>query len=123
MGRDIEEIGRILADYRKQHNYTLEQLSLKSGIGVSTLSDIERGIKFPRIATIRRLAAVYDIRFLVESNTATPPASMIEFVRSYDVDADLLGLLEDLGRRRTRPTRTVADWHELYSSLESILNE
>lgn len=42
-------------DRRKELGMTLEQLSQESGVPVSTLSDVERGIE-PKVKTAQRIA-------------------------------------------------------------------
>ncbi len=44
-----------IADLRKQHNLTLEQLAYQSGISKGGLSEIERNMKEPRAYTIIKI--------------------------------------------------------------------
>lgn len=123
MQMDLDRLGQLLAIHRKRKNYTLVQLSSETGIGVSTLSDIERGLKWPRISNIKKLSAVFGVRFVVESTPAYRSASLIDFLGSTEIDDDLIDILEDLGRKRAKPVRTVADWEQLYASLQEMLND
>ncbi len=45
-----------LRQLRLRKPWTITELAEKSGVALATISDIERGKKTPRIATIRRLA-------------------------------------------------------------------
>jgi transcriptional regulator with XRE-family HTH domain len=123
MQTDLDKLGQLLAIHRKRNNYTLEQLSAETGIGVSTLSEMERGLKWPRLGNVKKLSAVYGVSFMVESTPAYRPASLIDFLGSTEIDDDLIDILEELGRRRARPVRTVADWARLYESLREMLDE
>ena len=44
-----------IADLRKQHNLTLEQLAYQNGISKGGLSEIERNMKEPRAYTIIKI--------------------------------------------------------------------
>lgn len=47
---------------RAKHNMTIKELSVKSGVGQSTISDIETGkAKNPRMETLQKLANVFNI--------------------------------------------------------------
>ncbi len=45
-----------LRQLRLRKPWTITELAEKSGVALATISDIERGKKTPRIATIRRLS-------------------------------------------------------------------
>ncbi len=46
---------------RKQHKYTLKNLSEKTGLSVSYLSDMERGISSPSMESAEKIAKVYNL--------------------------------------------------------------
>lgn len=46
---------------RKEHALKLREVSERSGLSVSYISDLERGRQNPSIETCRKLAAVYGI--------------------------------------------------------------
>ncbi|WP_054198892.1 helix-turn-helix domain-containing protein [Clostridium baratii] len=47
---------------RAKHNMTIKELSVKSGVGQSTISDIETGkAKNPRMETLQKLANVFNV--------------------------------------------------------------
>jgi transcriptional regulator with XRE-family HTH domain len=51
----------LVKDARKQKNYTLEQLSKKSGISTTHINDIENNIKEPSFSMMVRLSYALDI--------------------------------------------------------------
>lgn len=50
-----EKIGVLLKVIRKQHKITLQELSLKSGLSVSYLSLLERGLNSPTIENLNKI--------------------------------------------------------------------
>lgn len=57
----MENIGELLKQLREDKNLTLKELAEKSGVGPSTISDIENGkAKNPRIDTLINLANALD---------------------------------------------------------------
>ena len=57
MKKNIDiNIGASLADLRKRQKMTLEELSTKSGVSKSILSQIERNISNPTVTTMTRIA-------------------------------------------------------------------
>lgn len=48
-----------LRELRKQNGWKLREVAEKTGISVSYLSEIERGIRQPSISTLFRLSIVY----------------------------------------------------------------
>ena len=62
--KDISSrIGGRIRQYRNQKGLTQETLALKSGINVSFLGDIERGIKKPSIESLEKLLDGLNITF------------------------------------------------------------
>ena len=58
----MDSIGNILSNNRKSKKMTLKELALLSGVGPSTISDIETGkAKHPRMDTLEKLAKALDI--------------------------------------------------------------
>ncbi len=53
-------IGSRLGDFRKRKKMTLDELSSKSGVSKSILSQIERNISNPTISTVMRIAEALD---------------------------------------------------------------
>ena len=54
------QLGNRLSLLRKRKNMTLDELSSKSGVSKSILSQIERDLSNPTVATISRIAAALD---------------------------------------------------------------
>ena len=68
----MSNIGEILRNNRESNNLTLKQLAEISGVGPSTISDIENGkAKHPRMDTLEKLASALQISVNVFFNTQT----------------------------------------------------
>ena len=52
-----KDIGKILAQRRKQSSLTMRDVAIRSGVSTSHLSRIEHGDRFPSASVLRRLAA------------------------------------------------------------------
>lgn len=48
----LENLGNTIAKYRNQSNLTQNQLAEMVGVSVPFLSNVERGIKYPRLETL-----------------------------------------------------------------------
>lgn len=59
--RYLAQFGKTLADIRKQRGLTQEGLAEKAGITSLSLSFIEQGRRWPRIATTVRIAKCLDV--------------------------------------------------------------
>jgi hypothetical protein len=51
----------LLKEVRKEKNYTLEQLSKKTGISTTHINDVENSIKEPSFSMMVRIAYALDI--------------------------------------------------------------
>jgi transcriptional regulator with XRE-family HTH domain len=58
-----DQIGSRIRQHRKHAGLTQEALALSSGINVSFLGDIERGIKKPSIDTLEKLLKALNVTF------------------------------------------------------------
>ncbi|ADQ06475.1 transcriptional regulator, XRE family [Caldicellulosiruptor hydrothermalis 108] len=58
-----------LKNIRKQKKITLQDLSLKTGISVKQLSKIENQKAIPSTATLQKIAAALDVKFLIVDDT------------------------------------------------------
>jgi transcriptional regulator with XRE-family HTH domain len=58
-----DQIGSRIRQYRKKVGLTQEELAFNSGINLSFLGDIERGIKKPSIETLEKLLKVLSVTF------------------------------------------------------------
>ena len=57
------QIGNRVRLYRKRKGWTQETLALNSGLNVSFLGDVERGIKKPSIESLEKLLRALEISF------------------------------------------------------------
>ena len=57
------QLGARIRQYRKKMGQTQEVLALNSGMNVSFLGDIERGIKKPSIESLEKLLKALDVTF------------------------------------------------------------
>jgi transcriptional regulator with XRE-family HTH domain len=58
-----DQIGSKIRQYRKKMGLTQEELAFNSGINMSFLGDIERGIKKPSIDTLEKLLKALGVTF------------------------------------------------------------
>lgn len=56
-----EEMGRLLKRLREEHMWSIVELSEISGVDKNAISDAERGIRRTRNATLKKLAAAYQV--------------------------------------------------------------
>jgi len=71
----MEDLGKRIRSHRLKHALTLQQLSAKANLSVSFLSEIERGLAEPSMASLRKIRRALDISLLTfreESETAKP---------------------------------------------------
>lgn len=75
----LDELGRRLAQIRKQQGYTQEELAAEAGIGVATIRRIEGG-QDSQLETwlklLRALGLAYAIDALLPENHASPMAQV-----------------------------------------------
>jgi transcriptional regulator with XRE-family HTH domain len=55
----MEKVGLTIREERRKRNLTLEQLSQKTGLSKSFLSQIERGISEPSMTSLKKIAYVF----------------------------------------------------------------
>ena len=60
MSKNQLNLGKRLSDLRKRKNMTLDELSEKSGVSKSILSQIERDLSNPTVITISRIASALE---------------------------------------------------------------
>lgn len=63
MKTKIKTNERYFTKLRKKQNLTIKELSLKTGISESTLSNIENDKVIPRLRTLLKLVKFYNITF------------------------------------------------------------
>lgn len=62
------DIGNKIRKLRKNNNFTLKELSERSGLSVSFISDIENGRRIPRLENLDKLSKALnvDISYLID---------------------------------------------------------
>jgi transcriptional regulator with XRE-family HTH domain len=77
-------IAQAMKQRRDELRLTLRDLSARSGISASAISDIERGAKSPTIATLDALAQALGLQMSALTDNVTPLASRIHVVRAAE---------------------------------------
>jgi len=58
----VSRLGKRIRELRNSHNMTIKELSEKSGVGQSTISEIETGVaKNPKSETLSKLASALNV--------------------------------------------------------------
>jgi DNA-binding transcriptional MerR regulator/mannose-6-phosphate isomerase-like protein (cupin superfamily) len=98
-------IPRQLRNLRMQHQFTLSRAAEKAGISVSFLSCIERGQANASVATLQKLAAVYDTNVLSFFGEPEPARKLVRPAdrRRLDTEPGLTIELLALGRSTMEP--------------------
>lgn len=125
------EIGGILRQLRRNAgDLTLKEVSDKTGISVSFLSDLERGKTMPSVETLDSLAKFYNVSIAtllqveeeIDKN-ATLPTSFIEFrKKNKDLDQGIVALLPLIERRSKKKFDNEEVWLEFYYAIKTLLN-
>ena len=78
MKTKIKTNGRYFTKLRKKQNLTIKEISQKTGISETTLSNIENNKVIPRLRTLLKLVKFYNITFkeLFENYQAFSPISL-----------------------------------------------
>lgn len=122
-------------ELRSLRNLTLKQLSEKTGLSVSYLSDVERGNTNPSLNTIEVIAQALEIsvqklitgvELAEELDVNTLPEGLREFIEderyAHQLNDDWISLLNQIQMRGRRP-KTKDDWLEVYLHLKRILGD
>lgn len=126
------KLGAELRHLRKKQRLTLAQVSDKTSLSVSFLSDIERGRTQPSLGTLEKLATVYQVSvndILKETDFGetpterTYPPGYEEFLEAVggEIDEEMEDLLLRAEHRARKRAEKKEDWLELYYSLRRIL--
>lgn len=57
----MDEVYKRIRDLRKKHDYTLKDLSDKTGLSVSFLSQVERGATTLAITSLKKIADAFEV--------------------------------------------------------------
>lgn len=128
------KLGERLRLIRKEHRFTLKDLSELADLSVPYLSDMERGVVNPSVETLQKVAKAYNmtvkdlfsgVEELGESTFTTYPEGFESFLKdfesSYKIDDDWKELLMKINFRGRQPS-SQREWLELYLSLSRILS-
>jgi transcriptional regulator with XRE-family HTH domain len=63
--KDAKTLGKKLLAARLEKGLTLEQLVGLSGVGIGTISELERGLRMPNTSTLMSLAGVLEVSLKV----------------------------------------------------------
>ena len=63
--KDAKILGEKLLAARLEKGLTLEQLVVLSGVGIGTISELERGLRMPNTSTLVSLAEVLEVSLKV----------------------------------------------------------
>lgn len=77
-------VAHAIKQQREQLGLTLRDLSARSGISASTISDIERGAKSPTISTLDALLQALGLPMSAFTDSPMPPVSRIHVVRATE---------------------------------------
>ena len=128
------KLGERLRLIRKEHQFTLKDLSELADLSVPYLSDMERGVVNPSVETLQKVAKAYNmtvkdlfsgVEELGESTSTTYPEGFESFLKdfgsNYKIDDDWKELLMKINFRGRQPS-SQREWLELYLSLSRILS-
>lgn len=124
------QIGEELRRLRKVRRLTLSDVSDKTGLSISFLSDIERERTKPSLDTLAKLADCYhvpvnEVIAKAEAEAVKPylPPGYQEMLEELGdrIDPTVAELLLQVEHRAQRRHETKEDWLQFYYSLKSTL--
>lgn len=123
------QLGVMLRTLRKEKGYTLADVSNRTGLSVSFLSDAERGRTKPSLDTLNKLAEFYSIAVNeilggVDLTDTSDLPGFSQFLNSFgeaEIDKDLVDLTLQVERCANDRAETPEQWREYYYSLKRIL--
>ncbi|HET59538.1 MAG TPA: XRE family transcriptional regulator [Chloroflexi bacterium] len=112
---------------RKMSHMTLKDVSLKTGLSISFLSDIERGRTKPSLETVYKLAECYGISvhgLIPEGKVKdTYPLELQETIRKHSIPQETAELMFQVRFRSDKKFDSSEDWENLYYSLRTFLKD
>lgn len=124
-------LGSTLRRLRKNEGLTLTEVSDKTTLSVSFLSDIERNKTRPSLDSLEKLADFYKVdveQFIqqMEKDTRSddkmlPPGFSDFLENTPNIDPEMQSLLLQVEHRSKRKPTNSEDWTQLYYSLKTIL--
>jgi transcriptional regulator with XRE-family HTH domain len=73
LGVRLEKIGLLIHRHRKHYRITLKEMAERTGLSISFLSEIERGVAKPSMDSLRKIARSLGISLLSFSDVDEPP--------------------------------------------------
>jgi transcriptional regulator with XRE-family HTH domain len=91
------ELGDMLRKFRLQRNLTLAELSEKSGVSISFISQVENGKNMPSLETLKALAKALHITIevLVLTNSISPEEEQ-EFLLQLKNDPEMKDIWDQI---------------------------
>lgn len=103
VGKPVPELGKRLKEIRLTKGFSAKELSHRSGVARSLISQLETGKRQSTgIDTIRRLALALEVSPTVFLNSESIPASTTNYVRSKD-SRDYEDLLPFMVKEESQP--------------------
>jgi transcriptional regulator with XRE-family HTH domain len=126
------ELGEKLKAIRKNvHNLTLTEVSEKTNLSVSFLSDVERGRTKPSLASLETLAKFYEVtvsELIGEQEKASlndedlMPQGLRELVaEDPNIEKDIIEVMVLMEHRAKKKPITKEDWRNYYHSLKWMM--
>lgn len=128
------QLGAKLRELRKVRRLTLAEVSERTQLSVSFLSDVERNRTRPSLETLEKLAQFYQItvnELLDEVSSSAASAETIyppgfkEFLDEVQLDTnydqEIVELMPRVEQRAKRRATSKEDWKQFYYSLKTIL--
>lgn len=127
-------LGDKLKAIRKlKFNLTLSEVSKRTNLSVSFLSDIERGRTNPSLATLNTLAKFYDVntselideqsKTLLTANELFPPGLKELLLEIPNVDKDIIDVMILMEHRAKKKPITKEEWISYYHSLKWMMGK
>jgi XRE family transcriptional regulator, regulator of sulfur utilization len=125
-------LGEKLKAIRKNvHNLTLSEVSEKTKLSVSFLSDVERGRTNPSLDTLDTLAKFYEVNLseLIDNEEKIPlaendllPVGLREFIsEDPSIERDIIEVMVLMEHRAKKKPVTKEEWRNYYHSLKWMM--
>ncbi|MFC7322151.1 helix-turn-helix domain-containing protein [Halobacillus campisalis] len=85
-------VGDNIKKYRQLKEFTIEDLAMKSRIGVQTLESYESNSREPELDTLLKISTVLDI----------PASELVEHQTDHTIDEELQNLIGEVGVKRAK---------------------
>ena len=121
-----DQIGKLIKKVRKNSNITLSELAKKSGLSVSYISTIERGVNSPTIANLQKICRCLDVTFnelisSVESEMIVVKTDQREAIFNSDNNVKYEAIT--IGDRNMKAVSMAIFDNEEHTSFEHIQDE